>query len=230
MPLKGGKNGKPNQIKRNGTKHSLCQVERVDHRTLLLPQRTRSLVARLLQLLLERRLERPELRALLLPARPLLSLRGGVRAPAVGDRRADRLLLHVEQPPAYLLDDLDEQRERLRHGQAQLRLDLLDRLALQPEREQDRALHRAQADVRAEAPLEVQLAHSWQEVHDDVVVELVVRVRVEALQVEWREEDGELGRDERARRVLVELLDASVRGFEHAERGDAPELAEFERE
>ena len=82
-------------------------------------------------------------------------------------------------------------------------LDLLDRFALQAKREEDGTLHGAEARLLPKPLLEVELCDSGEEVHDDVIVELVVGVRLQPLEVEWRHEDRQLRRAELCRSGLA---------------------------
>lgn len=55
-------------------------------------------------------------------------------------------------------------------------LDFFDRFSLQPEREEDRTLHSAQTEFRAQPFLEVKLCHGWQQIQNDVVIQHVVGI------------------------------------------------------
>ena len=71
-------------------------------------------------------------------------------------------------------------------------LNILHRLTLETESEKDRTLDCAQMYVGAQALFKVELPDGGEQVHDDVVVELVVRVRLEPFQVEGRHEHRQL--------------------------------------
>ena len=104
---------------------------------------------------------------------------------------------------------------------------LLDRLPLQSECEQDRALDGREVDVCCESLVEEEGGNRREEVEDDVVVERVVGIRLESLEIERSEKGRQLLDGEHSRAVS---LCSGAGGVDDAERRGRVELAELVRQ
>ncbi|CRK36922.1 hypothetical protein BN1708_007250 [Verticillium longisporum] len=204
--------------------------QRVDELALLLAQRLQDLVAALLELVVERRLKGLEPLVddlVVVHARRVLA--ADTEGLALRQLGLDGLGDEGREVRRHLAEDLDEHGEELLRGQRELRRDDVEILALLADGQQNGLLHAREPNVGLEAAGEVEVGDGGDEVEDDVVVEHVVRIRLETLQVERRHEPVKVRLVEGRGLLLVEL-GAEVRRLVNAQRHDGRERAELVRQ